>query len=93
MANKITHALTTLITASGILVSANAMACNEQDYLGSVCLMAANYCPQGFAPADGSSTSNQMLKSVLGSDKLPSLQAPAGTKYCVSVEGIYPQRP
>ena len=38
MANKITHVLATLITASGILVSANAMACSEHDYLGSVCL-------------------------------------------------------
>mgnify|MGYP006375614593 FL=1 len=93
MANKITHVLATLITASGILVSANAMACSEHDYLGSVCLVAASYCPQGFAPADGSATSNQMLKSILGSDKLPSLQAPAGTKYCVSVAGPYPTRP
>ncbi|MBU0653985.1 MAG: hypothetical protein KJ914_02515 [Gammaproteobacteria bacterium] len=93
MANKITRVFAALITASGILASVNALACSENDYKGSVCLMAATYCPDGFVPADGSPVTDPMLPSILGSNKLPSLQAPAGTTYCVSISGRYPQRP
>ena len=93
MANKVTHMLATLVISSGILASANAMACSSDAYTGSVCLMAATFCPDGYVEANGAPVTNQMLKSVLGSDKLPSLQAPAGTKYCVSVSGPYPPRP
>lgn len=93
MVDKITRVLTAVITVSGILASASAMACSASDYKGTICLTAATYCPAGFVPADGSPVTDQALKAILGASNLPSLQAPAGTKYCVSVSGPYPVRP
>ncbi len=46
-----------------------AMACPAEPFVGAVCTMAANYCPQGFAVADGSLLQimqNQALYAVLG---------------------------
>ncbi|PLY38668.1 phage tail protein [Pectobacterium aquaticum] len=48
---------------------ASADACTYEPYLGSVCYMASNYCPESYLPADGRTMSvsqNQALYAVIG---------------------------
>ncbi len=50
-----TRQFSTMMLAAGLLITGNAMACNDGNYpsmLGSVCLMAATYCPVGYVAAD-----------------------------------------
>jgi hypothetical protein len=49
----------------------------------------------GDIAVDGATSGNPILNSILGSNKLPNLQAqaPAGTRYCILVGGTYPPRP
>lgn len=59
------------VTAAAVLGSASmgAIACGSEPYLGEICTFAFNYCPKGFALANGSSlpiSSNQALFAVLG---------------------------
>jgi microcystin-dependent protein len=86
-----------LALAAGLLFGGNAVACGEPptSYTGMVCLFAGNYCPQGYVLADGATSGNPILNSILGSNKLPNLQAqaPAGTRYCILVGGTFPPRP
>ena len=93
MQNKINRLTATLTLAAGTILAGNALACNEQSYLGMVCLTSAVYCPAGWVPADGSTSPSQILNAVTGKTTVPSLQAPAGTRYCVSVSGPFPPRP
>ena len=58
----------------------NAAACNQDDYTGSICYTAANFCPQGFLAAQGqlvAINSYQALYSLLGN--LYGGQVSAGT--------------
>ena len=59
-----------VLSAACIGIPASAFAgCNENDYAGSICSTAANYCPQGFLPLDGRSLTvadNQLLYAVIG---------------------------
>jgi microcystin-dependent protein len=51
------------------ILPAAAHACESEPYLGSVCFVAMDWCPQGFLPADGrllQMQDNQALYAVLG---------------------------
>lgn len=50
-------------------VAAPALACGDEDYVGSVCTFAQSWCPRGYVAADGSLlaiSTNQALYSLLG---------------------------
>ena len=86
------------------LLSTTARAVDEAAYLGSVALVAGEYCPPGNLPADGrelDANQHQALFTLLGNRfggdgqttfKLPDLsgQTPKGLLYCVTVAGIWP---
>lgn len=61
-----------LKTAAALLAlaaSGTAHACGSEPYLGEVCTFASNFCPRGYAPADGTLLSiahNTALFSLLG---------------------------
>jgi len=60
-----------ILASAVLLMSFNqkASACNNNPYLGSVCIMAANFCPRGYADAAGqllAISSNTALFSLLG---------------------------
>lgn len=97
MQTILSRSTSALALAAGLLMGGNALACGEPatSYTGMVCLFSGNYCPPGYVLADGATSGNVMLNSILGSNKLPNLQpqAPAGTRYCILVNGVYPQRP
>ncbi len=95
MNDKIARLPSVFALASGLLLVGDALACNDNAYLGMACLTTATYCPQRTIPADGASHGNQMLQALTGKATVPDLraQAPAGTRYCIVVVGPYPQRP
>ncbi|MBE5204736.1 tail fiber protein [Pectobacterium quasiaquaticum] len=43
----------TVVMVGGILWPQIASACGSEEYIGSVCYTAAQFCPSGFVPADG----------------------------------------
>jgi microcystin-dependent protein len=58
----------TLATAA-MLGGTNALACGGEPYLGQVCMSAANFCPKGYAEANGQLlpiSSNQALYALMG---------------------------
>ncbi|ACZ78498.1 phage tail protein [Dickeya zeae] len=51
------------------MLPTSANACAYEPYLGSVCYMASNYCPESYLPADGRTlnvSQNQALYAVIG---------------------------
>ncbi|MFP8968454.1 phage tail protein [Pokkaliibacter sp. CJK22405] len=57
-----------VVSAGSFGTPNKAMACGPDDYLGTVCTFAANFCPDGWLPADGRSitvNSNPALYSLL----------------------------
>lgn len=53
----------------GSMFSTATFACAYEPYIGSVCVMATNYCPEGYVMANGQSLSvqnNQALYSLIG---------------------------
>lgn len=51
-----TGTLSTLAASAGvisIMAATPASACNYEPYIGSVCFMASNFCPQGYVAANG----------------------------------------
>jgi len=84
------------------------LAYSDEPYVGAVELVPFQYCPTGSLPAAGQlmpSDSFAALYALLGtrfggdeasgSFALPDLrdQAPAGTRYCIVIEGDFPARP
>jgi microcystin-dependent protein len=69
---KIMNQKTRLVLASAIIVllfNQKASACDGDPFIGSVCIMASNFCPKGFANADGqilSIAQNNALFALLG---------------------------
>jgi len=60
-----------VILAAGLMTvpSAPANACSPEAYIGSVCFMASNFCPEGTLPVNGGTvpqSSNPALYSLLG---------------------------
>lgn len=58
-----------LALATGALMSQAAAACTDEQYIGSICYTAANFCPQNFLPADGRTLNvnqYQALYSLIG---------------------------
>ncbi|NNC51867.1 MAG: tail fiber protein [Erythrobacter sp.] len=78
----------------------------QDRYLAEVILVGQNFCPRGTMPADGKllaisqyTALFSLLGTTYGGDGrstfgLPDLRsdAPAGMRYCVVTEGIYPSR-
>lgn len=48
-----TQAAITVAMVGGVLWPQIASACSSEEYIGSVCYTAAQFCPVGFVPADG----------------------------------------
>lgn len=66
---NIRHHLPIVLGAALFGGAVPAQACSQDDYIGSICVTAANFCPNGYLPADGSllSVSQYMaLYSLLG---------------------------
>jgi len=69
---RVTLPAAVLAAATGAYLAmapAPAHACGEDTYLGSICAVAAKYCPNGFMPAQGqllSTSQNQALYYLLG---------------------------
>lgn len=88
------------------LLAPPAGAVDQTPYLGTVALMAGDYCPANSLPADGrelDARDHQALYALLlnrfgGEDqktfRLPDLggQAPKGMLYCICVSGIWPPK-
>ncbi len=71
MKTNLTRRLLSLVCAPLAMVSVSAQACTTTDsvYIGSVCATAANYCPRGYAVANGALLTipgNEALFSLLG---------------------------
>lgn len=67
----IVRGISTLALAGGAitLLSQPAEACSAEQFIGGICIMASNYCPENFLPADGrtlQATQNPALYSVIG---------------------------
>lgn len=63
------HTLAALLLAAGSAVSQSAQACSSDPFLGTICTFGFNFCPRGYAPANGqllAISSNQALFSLLG---------------------------
>lgn len=92
--------------AFAALLAPAAGAVDQTPYLGTVALMAGDYCPANSLPADGrelDARSHQALYALLlnrfgGEEqktfKLPDLagKAPAGMLYCICVNGVWPPK-
>lgn len=69
---RITLPAATLAVVTSLYVVATpapALACSSEDYIGTVCTVAFNYCPNGLLPADGRMVQineNPALYSLLG---------------------------
>lgn len=88
------------------LLASPAGAVDQLPYLGTVALVAADYCPTNSLPADGrelQAREQQALYALLlncfgGEEqktfKLPDLsgKAPKGMLYCICVSGIWPPK-
>jgi microcystin-dependent protein len=58
-----------VLTAGLVFASLPAAACSFEPYLGTICTMGTNFCPRGWAPAEGGIlpiAQNQALFSLLG---------------------------
>ncbi|MBX7532070.1 tail fiber protein [Qipengyuania sp. 1XM1-15A] len=98
-----TLAVAAMTLSAGI---ASTPASAQDRYLAEVVLVGQNFCPRGTLPADGKLlpiARNAALFSLLGTTyggdgrttfALPDLRgdAPAGMRYCVVTQGIYPSR-
>jgi microcystin-dependent protein len=74
------------------------------EILGVIKLFAGTFTPRGYAACEGqllAIAQNSALFSIVGTTyggdgqtkfQLPKLPAPAGTRYMICVEGIYPSR-
>lgn len=63
-------AIYSLIASAFAVAPMTGLACGTEDYLGSICVTAANYCPEGFLPADGQMLQIRdypVLYSIIGS--------------------------
>lgn len=64
--------MATLVASGGVLsmtTASPALACSPEAYTGSICIMAGNYCPREYLPADGRTINvneNVALFSILG---------------------------
>jgi microcystin-dependent protein len=57
------------LATAAMLGGTNAQACGGEPYLGQVCMSAANFCPKGYAEANGQQlpiSSNQALFALMG---------------------------
>lgn len=69
MNNTLRNVVGATLAAGAMFSVSNAQACNDQPYLGMVCMTAANYCPRNYAEANGaliSIASNNALFAVIG---------------------------
>ena len=95
-------AIALLVAATGAVGSASAQ---SAPFLGQLMLTGANFCPSGWAPAEGQVlpiSQNEALFNVLGTTyggdgkltfALPKLAAPkTGMTWCVALRGVYPSR-
>ncbi|WP_377296608.1 phage tail protein [Rhizobium sp. SGZ-381] len=64
--------MATLVASGGVLsmtTASPALACSPEDYIGSICIMAGDFCPRGYVEAKGQTVEvnqNQALFSILG---------------------------
>ncbi len=67
---KTSHLIISIVLAGSALVgSSAALACGYESYLGTICMTAAAYCPQGTMEANGQLIdirSNQALYAIMG---------------------------
>lgn len=91
----------------GLLFAAGAAPALAEDWLGSVKLVAANFCPYGsveargqMLPVDRNKALAFLLGTTYGGDgrtfALPDLSDKApleGTRYCLWIEGEFPAHP
>ncbi|RRO02027.1 phage tail protein [Pectobacterium aquaticum] len=78
-----TQTAITVVMVSGVLWPQIASACGSEEYIGSVCYTAAQFCPSGFVPADGRSLSIQqnnalysLVSTVYGGDGKTTFNVP-----------------
>jgi microcystin-dependent protein len=67
--NALRLAVSATLATAALLGGANAQACNDQPYIGMVCMTAATYCPLNYAEANGAVLAiaqNQALYAVIG---------------------------
>jgi microcystin-dependent protein len=66
---KTLNGVAAMVAGTAFIGAAPAHACNDQPYMGTVCMTAAIYCPRGYAEADGrllSISQNSALFALLG---------------------------
>ncbi|RAU20288.1 phage tail protein [Paramagnetospirillum kuznetsovii] len=107
---KAIHRIMRLATAAICLASipgGAALACPSEPFIGSICTMSTNFCPEGFLPADGRAlpvNQNAALYSLMGTrfggDGKTTFQIPnlisadkPNLITCIAAQGIYPPRP
>ena len=88
----------------GASLSSTPAQAGSNPYLGEIIHVPFNFCPSGFAAANGQLlpiNRNQALFSLIGTTyggngqttfALPSLIAPTGTRYCIALGGVYPRK-
>lgn len=91
--NVIRTAVGVALASAAITTSTSALACNDDSYIGMVCLTAANYCPRGTLEANGAllsigqyTTLYSLLSNTYGGDGratfgLPDLRGRAAIGY------------
>lgn len=79
----LTQTVITVAMVGGILWPQIASACSSEEYIGSICYTAAQFCPAGFVPADGRSLNTQqynalysLLSTVYGGDGKTTFKVP-----------------
>lgn len=79
----LTQTAITVAMVGGILWPQIASACSSEEYIGSICYTAAQFCPAGFVPADGRSLNTQqynalysLLSTVYGGDGKTTFNVP-----------------
>ena len=79
----LTQTAITVAMVGGILWPQIASACSSEEYIGSICYTAAQFCPAGFVPADGRSLNIQqynalysLLNTVYGGDGKTTFNVP-----------------
>lgn len=68
--NTLRLAVGATLASAAMLGGTNVLACNDQPYIGMVCMTAATYCPLNYAEANGALIAiaqNQALYAVIGS--------------------------
>jgi len=71
-----------------------------EEYIGAIKLFAGDYDPANYMSCDGSTLQTKdhpALAAVLGGYdetefQLPDLPAPAGTRYIICIDGLFPPR-